>query len=39
MAQQIALSNRTPLKKLILRQGSERLTDLAGLALVGMTLN
>lgn len=39
MAQQIALSNRTPLKKFILRQGSELLTDLAGLALVGMALN
>jgi len=39
MAQPIALSNRTPLKKFILRQGSELLTDLAGLALVGLALN
>jgi hypothetical protein len=39
MAQLIALSNLTPLKKIILRQGSELLTDLAGLALVGMAQN
>ena len=39
MAQPTVLPNPTHLKKLILRQGSELLTELAGLALVGLALN
>ena len=39
MAQPSVLPNPTHLKKLILRQGSELLTELAGLALVGLALN
>ena len=39
MAQDIALRNQTPLKRFILQQSTELLTDCAGLALVGLALN
>jgi hypothetical protein len=39
MAQGIASRKRTPLKKFLLQRGSELLTDLAGLSLVGLALN
>jgi len=39
MAQNLSLPHRTTLKKFILQRGPELLTDLAGLALVGLALN
>lgn len=39
MAQDISLRNQVPVKRFIMQQGTELLTDCAGLALVGLALN